>query len=251
MYSELVAIEEAISYVDSISAGKYVIITDSKSAIYHLARCTSNFRGSPLAYSILGSLSKLSNKNISMKIQWVPSHVGIPENEVADRLAREALTDGIPFSCLPLYSDHLYIVKEKCREMWKEHFDVRSLTKGIWYKTIQPSLSRLSWFDGASISRSDIVIALRLRSGHIPLNSFAFLLGKNNSPNCSECDVPEDVYHIIMECVRIEAERLAFLEEYNFDLHDVGKCNSILAFPLSGEAKSLYKLVKLALSRRG
>ncbi|CAH2096676.1 unnamed protein product [Euphydryas editha] len=133
--------------------------------------------------------------------------------------------------------------------MWKEHFDVRSLTKGIWYKTIRPSLSRLSWFNGASISRSDIVIALCLRSGHIPLNSFAFLLSKNNTPNCSECDVPEDVHHIIMECVRIGlAERLAFLEEYNYDLYDLGKCNSILAFPLSEEAKSLYKLVKLALS---
>jgi hypothetical protein len=58
---------------------------------------------------------------------------------------------------------------------------------------------------------------MRLRSGHIPLNKFGHLMGKVSSPNYDECDVPEEVYHVIMECVRNEAvrRRLAFNTSYD------------------------------------
>ncbi|CAH2234289.1 jg15016 [Pararge aegeria aegeria] len=100
------------------------------------------------------------------------------------------------------------------------------------------------------MSWTEVVTALRLRSGHIPLNSFAALMGKVPSPNCSECDVVEDVYHIIAECAQCEAERLDLVLRHNFNVINIGLWNSILAFPASEKARMLYKLVLLALKRR-
>lgn len=91
---------------------------------------------------------------------------------------------------------------------------------------------------------------MRLRSGHIPLNSFAYLMGKVQSPDCSVCGKVEDVYHVIVECARNEAERYSYVIKYDSDLYSVGNCNIIMAFPMSEEAISLINLVRLALRRR-
>jgi hypothetical protein len=52
------------------------------------------------------------------------------------------------------------------------------------------------------MSRKLVVPAHRLRSGHLPLNSFKFLMRKSDSPIYELCGVNDDVYHLLMECVR-------------------------------------------------
>lgn len=100
------------------------------------------------------------------------------------------------------------------------------------------------------MGRLDIVTALRLRSGHIPLNCFAFLMRKSHSQNCTECGTREDATHIMMECIRNEADRQAFIIKHKINIFNVGTCNDILAHPLSKKAKDLYKLVNLGIKRR-
>lgn len=111
MHCELIAISEALSYLASVDCNKCVIFSDSKSALYHLARLPSTFRGHPLAYDILQSICRLRTCGKEIVIQWVPSHVGIQGNEEADNAAREALTDGVPYTSLPLTSELLCKVK--------------------------------------------------------------------------------------------------------------------------------------------
>ncbi|KAG7300441.1 hypothetical protein JYU34_016062 [Plutella xylostella] len=243
MNAELQAISECLSYIETIDFDSFVVLTDSRSALQHLARCTSICRGIPIAYIIISSIAKLRFNNKNIVLQWIPSHVGITGNEEVDVLAKQALSDGLPLPCLSLYSDHIHTLKEECYKLWKEHFDRRSVEKGIWYKTVQCSPLRYPWFDSNSInlSRRLIVTAMRLRSGHIPLNKFAFLMKKSHSPNCMECGMVEDVYHILMECVRNEAQRRDITYKYP-SLKEFGGCNSALTSPLSGEAIELYKL---------
>lgn len=75
-------------------------------------------------------------------------------------------------------------------------------------------------------------------------------MGKSNSPNCAECDSMEDAYHILMECVRNEVERMDFVAKSGIDLYAVGMCNNILALPLSKEAEMLVKFVNIGIKRR-
>lgn len=246
MNVELIAIAEAISYIESLDSDNFVIFTDSRSALQHLARCTSNIRGTPIAYTIIKSINSLQNKNKNIVLQWVPSHIGLGGNTEVDILAKQSTTCGISLIKPPYFADLFGLVKKNCMDIWDEYFDERSLTKGIWYKTMQPYPSRFLWFEKHDLSRTEIVTALRLRSGHIPLNSFRYMIKISDTPNCRTCKTLEDVYHVLVECVRNEAERTEFERVNKVKLHSIGYCNTILSAPSSEKAKLLYKMVNVA-----
>lgn len=246
MHIELIAIAEALSYIHTIHYDRIVILTDSKSSLQQLARCTSHVRGAPIAYRILESILSLQSHNKKIYLQWIPSHIQLKENDEVDLLAKQAVVDGVPFTVVPLFTDYIRLVREQCRILWQEYFDERSREKGIWYRTIHPEITKYTWIDNNLLSRKMLVTALRLRSAHIPSKKFAFLMKKVPSPNCIECGVVEDAQHILMECVRNDTYRKLWF--YRDCILDVGYCNSILAFPMSDQAIKLYRLVDLALS---
>lgn len=119
MHIELLAIAEALTYIRTITdCRKFVILTDSKSSLQHLARCTSHTaRGVPIAYRILESILRFQSENREVFMQWIPSHIQLHENDAVDLLARQATTDGIPLWVAPLSSDYTRWVKNLCRSM--------------------------------------------------------------------------------------------------------------------------------------
>ncbi|KAG6460961.1 hypothetical protein O3G_MSEX012332 [Manduca sexta] len=238
MHNELVAISECLSYALSLNSCRFVLFCDSKSALQHLARLSSSLRGYPIAFNILDLIGKLNAADKQVIFQWIPSHVGIMGNEAADLAAKQAMYEGIPYFGLPLYNEVLRYAKENCFKLWQEYFDERSLSKGIWYKTIQCQVPRCLWFELVDINRKYVVILFRLRSGHIPGNKFKYLMGKSESPNCSNCPKIEDVHHALIECVRSENERNDFFNNCS----NVGTCNSILALPNSDKAIRMAKI---------
>lgn len=240
MHIELIAILEALSYILSVSGDKFVILTDSKSSLQHLARNTSHMRGIPTAYAIYELILKLQSNSKMVRLQWIPSHVQYEENDVVDMLAKQACVDGVPMNITPLFSDYFGRAKNKCFDLWQEYFDERSKEKGIWYRTIQPEISRVPWID-CDLNKNLMTIALRLRSGHIPSNKFNYLMKKVPSPCCDSCGVVDDVLHILMECARNENTRVSIFGRQR--MNDIGLCNSMLAFPVSDKAQHLYKLV--------
>lgn len=243
MSLELIAISEALSYIKTISENRAVICSDSKSALYHIARCASGRRGTPIAYEILSKIEELAEKGVDLRLQWVPSHIGIRGNEEADRLAKIGSTEGQEIYVKPYYSEILTKYNGQCYDLWKEYFDQRSLEKGLWYKTIQCQPPRIPWCTYSQLSRKLITIAHRIRTGHIPSNKFAFLMGKAPSPNCDTCGVIDDTYHLLMECVQFHAERKELFEKFDVDILQVGIMNSLLSKPNSEEACLLFNLL--------
>lgn len=248
MFAELFAIAEALEYAQCLNSSNIVIFSDSRSALQHIARCTSNVRCAPIAYTILKSICDMKYRNKNVILQWIPSHVGLAGNEQVDQLAKTAIVGGSEKVLLPFYTDLITDVKLQCQNAWNEHFDERSVSAGVWYKTIQSSPPRIPWFDRCEMSRNNIVLAMRIRSGHIPTNKFGFLMKKVPSPNCSECGVLEDATHLLLECVRNESFRRQIY--HNDMFNNLGGCNVVLASPLSDEAKLLYTLVKIGLKNR-
>lgn len=244
MTLELVAISEALSYVRNADVHrKVVILTDSKSSLQHIARCASGCRGASIAYVILCKVDELKERGVLLRLQWVPSHTGLRGNEEADILAKFATTSGKQMNIIPDYSEFMPKYKQICFENWKEYFNKRSLEKGIWYKTIQCQPLHISWCANTDLNRKLIVIAHRLRSGHIPCNKFNFMMRKTDSPNCVDCGVCEDVYHLLLECVRFQSGRTWLANAFKLNRLDVGTFNVILSSPNSKVAKCLFELM--------
>ncbi|XP_028177953.1 uncharacterized protein LOC114365550 [Ostrinia furnacalis] len=119
MTMELIAISESLKYIiqnhDNIG-NNVVILSDSKSALQHLARCASGHsRGMPIAYTVLETIHRLTlSPAMILRLQWVPSHLGLRGNEEADRLAKLACTEGLEFPILPFYTEVLTKFKNIC-----------------------------------------------------------------------------------------------------------------------------------------
>lgn len=241
MMVELFAISEAVTYIETLGHKNAVILTDSKSALQHVARCASGIRGASIAYAILEKILKLNANDTSLRLQWIPSHVGIRGNEEVDKMARDAITTGVDVFIIPEYTETLTKYKIKIYNEWKKHFDKVSQAKGMWYRTIQHEPPRVPWFLMSKLKRKIIVMACRLRSGHIPLNQFKFLMRKADSPNCEICGSREDIQHFLMECARSESLRQK-LRDLGVNYIDVGVSQSILSEPTSVMANNLFIL---------
>lgn len=240
MSVELLAIYEAVLFIEKNNICKIVILTDSKSSLQHIIRCVSGERGLAIAYKIISKLINLCKRGIKVMLQWIPSHVGLQGNEEADRLAKKAIKDGNDVEVVASWSEVLAKYRQFIRDNWREYFNKISKEKGIWYRSIVCEPPRIPWFSSSRLNRQQIVMALRLRSGHIPLNKFGFLMGKVTSPKCDECGVEDDVYHFLMECVRNASRRQQLVDKFNINRIDVGVFQSILAEPWSEAAKLLY-----------
>lgn len=244
MTVELIAISEALNYVENQNFTNCVILTDSKSALQHLARCASGYsRGVPIAYKILKMIRKIDNDiDRRLRLQWIPSHIGLNGNEKADKLAKIACSTGSNFTILPFYTEILHTFRKKCFNKFKEYFDQRSTEKGIWFKTIQCQPSRNQWFISNSLNRKHIVVLHRLRSGHYPTNKFAFLMRKVNSPNCDVCGTIDDVYHLLVECNKYRSGRNTMIQQFNINKYDLGAFINVLSDPNSEAAKYLAEI---------
>lgn len=249
MTLELTAISEALKYVKDKRYNKVVILTDSKSALQHIARCASGFRGVPKAFTILTQIDEFRHDSIDLILQWIPSHIGILGNEKVDLFAKQAALTGTTYSIKSHYSELLSKYKPICNNMWKEYFDRKSQEKGIWYRTIQCEPPHIPWFADVKINRKNIVLAHRLRTGHMPLNKFGFLMKKVSSPNCEHCGTIEDVHHLLMECARYRRERNILLTELKINRSDLGSLLCILSNPHSEGARKIYKFVSRCLSQ--
>ncbi|GBM08210.1 hypothetical protein AVEN_32761-1 [Araneus ventricosus] len=75
--------------------GDLWILTDSRSSIHHLKNWA--YTGDNTSLSILQKLKLISFQH-DVHFQWIPSHVDIHGNELADNLAKEGSSHPIPSS---------------------------------------------------------------------------------------------------------------------------------------------------------
>ena len=109
MQTELFAIKEALQHSLLHEDKSVVVHTDSLSSLTSLKNNDlSNNKG--LKTNILHIIQQLQLQNRSVTFNWIPSHIGIPGNEKADQLAKNAL-----------HSTHINIKIQPSHTQLKKH----------------------------------------------------------------------------------------------------------------------------------
>ena len=85
--SELVAIIKALCFIEVSNEALHLILTDSLSSLLALR---AFYPCNPLIQDVLSRLTALDQGGKTVKFCWIPSHVGIAGNELADSAARRA-----------------------------------------------------------------------------------------------------------------------------------------------------------------
>ena len=199
--AEAVALIDALKMVRDSLRKRFIIFTDSLS-------CLQSIENEDLSNSlILEFLLKYRDVHLKKKIVvlcWIPSHIGIPGNEQADRLAKESLELDIRPIPIP-YTDFYSIPKKYCMKIWQDCWDTQ-----LQHLTfISPQLTRKSY--DSSLSRREERALCRLRIGHTRLTHSFRMEGKEDRPKCETCQVFLTVRHIMTECLDYQALREALL----------------------------------------
>ncbi|UYV66270.1 hypothetical protein LAZ67_4001087 [Cordylochernes scorpioides] len=164
-----------------------------KSSHLSLQSCFSSQE--PLLKSIAKSVNRLP-ANSSVTVQWLPAHVGIPGNELADSLAKaEAL--GLPEareSTTQLdESDLLRTIKTQCLQEWKSN------AAHDWYRAGGTST-------GSVLPREQQSLISRLKSGH--LRTMTFQNGCKVFPLCTKCNSQPATQKRIIDCTDSSIDEL-------------------------------------------
>lgn len=149
----------------------------------------------------------INHKSAGTKIMyvWIPSHVGIQGNEVADQLAtdRRAASTGDVLRNPLTQEEICKLMKDQSKTNNLVSLKSRSNNMAVQARSstgLQPWLNHLP--------RAMFTACIRLRSGHNKLNRFMSKMDPDTDQNCPNgCQEREDARHVLLECSTYSEER--------------------------------------------
>ena len=202
--AELSAIVQCLEIINVSNKDNFVIHTDSHSAMTSLKQYNPSH---PLVQKAQEWLFRLHIKFKKVQFCWVPSHVGIQLNELADQEAKEAAClPNISCNSIP-HSDLKAPTKQYINAKWQRRWSSPLLANNLKYKRIRPSVQ--CWPSSYHPKRRYETILSRLRIGHSRL-THQFLLAGSNPPVCAYCQVTLTVEHILVDCPNYRLQRSRF-----------------------------------------
>ena len=205
--AELCAINRALTLVHYSSRRKFVIYSDSKSALESLNSYNSSH---PLVLKAQEWLFRISCRHKHVSFCWVPAHVGIKGNERADREAKKVCSKrNLDVLEVP-YCDIKSPIRKYIRSKWQERWS--SLADNKKLKTIRPLVNY--WQSSFHKNRRTEIVLTRLRIGHSRL-THSFILNGSEAPRCARCNSIVSVEHILVLCPlnNVARQKYGFLDK--------------------------------------
>lgn len=194
--AEAYALSEAVRKIIAEKYKKAIIYTDSLStlkALHIKSECE------PIVGDIL-NMVYLNSQATCIRFCWVPSHVGIPGNEKADKYASQAAHKTVTKVKIPL-KDIQRTIRLALLAKWQKQWDTCTNNK---LHLVKPTLGE--WKTCRHQQRFIEVVLCRLRIGHTHL-THNFLLAKEEQPTCEKCQEALTLMHILITCPTIETQR--------------------------------------------
>lgn len=187
--AELVAIEVALTEIETTSENEWTLFTDSESALKILKQYDPTH---PIARSIINKINTtLEAKQITFC--KVPSHVGVSGNEKADTAAKEGSTLAPHYTHNIPLSDFFPIFRRHRNLKWQEAWN-NSSSK---LHTVKPTIKE---WPAHPLTRANDVKITRLRIGHTRL-THGHYMSMTRPPECDLCiGTILTVKHILIDC---------------------------------------------------
>lgn len=191
--AEMYAILQALEFSCQKKISHTVIFTDSLSAALSLKPMYPRNELAIMVRNLCHQLHKVV-------IVWIPSHIGITENELVDKAAKEAASS--PTAPLPFQSvlDQRLLLKFALLAAWQQHWHQVGPSNKL--NVIKPSVGE--WHTSYQNNRSFEVALARLRIGHTRM-THGFLMCNEDPPLCSTCQCPDTISHIFTNCTKYVA----------------------------------------------
>ena len=197
---ELHAILDAVSIICQRGVNA-AIVCDSKPALQSLSSLKpSHFI---IVKQILSFLSLLSQRQLTVKFVWVPSHIGLKHNDTVDRLAKEACRlpprgAGCPLSL----TCYINLVRSAAFHPLRRRRDAerpQSVSINHYESVCQRPYSYRR--KGLMVRRHNVVSA-RLRLGYRPPWRIAGVEGEPSYAECRLCGAPrsDTLQHYCLAC---------------------------------------------------
>jgi len=201
--AELTAIADALSIVDEKDCNEFTVFSDSRSALQAIQHCNSSH---PIVNNILSWLIRLAAREKTIRFCWVPAHVGVAGNELADSAARRVSTsnDEIHNASLP-HRDYYAAIKRSTRQHWATSWAETNESNKL--RSIKDTVA--PWRSSYQANRHVEVTLTCLRIGHTRL-THRYLVERGEPPQCETCQTQLTVRHILAECPTFAAHRLRY-----------------------------------------
>ena len=206
--AELFAIREGLTFATTLPPCAVTLFSDSLSALQLLSRHRPHTHHS-LVFSIHLLLLRLLSSGFSPHLQWVPSHIGVVGNTVADKAAAEAHSHPSPITLQTDQTDLLTLLKTA----YIQHWD-RLLTDSLQNTTLRRYRqdTRPHWWTHSPSRALDTAVT-RLRIGHTRLNHHLYRLRLAPDPFCPWCPNQLDTAeHLLLHCPRHHSHRTVLLQ---------------------------------------
>ena len=202
--AELFAIRVAIFELKNLQNLTVCIYSDSRSALQAIDKFYSEH---PLVQTIQEEIAKCSSAGLVVKLCWVPGHVGIEGNDLADKVAKAAvLLETITFKEISA-RDFKLVLKDCIIGKWQSEWDILVNSNRTALTKIQHLVNQNVKVKG--LSRLEAIKFTRLRLGYAKFVT-QYLVKKEDPPYCISCAQPITVKHVLLECGDYLPQRIRF-----------------------------------------
>ncbi|KAF0288249.1 Retrovirus-related Pol polyprotein from type-1 retrotransposable element R1 4 [Amphibalanus amphitrite] len=171
------ALEDLTSTPDRDTTRPIIICLDSKAALALLKNGPAAQR-TPVAADIWKALQGISATGQPIQLQWVPAHCGLPLNERADGLAKEASAlpqEDTPIDVTTVTRAAARSASARWREAWPDGWH-----KEIWGSRLPGPVE--------GEDRCSAIDVHQLRAGHWSCSEqYLHRIGRRPSPGCEQC----------------------------------------------------------------
>ena len=187
----------------------------------------------PLVQKIQEAIFAANSQGLIISFCWVPGHVGIMGNSLADAVAKAGcFKNHISYNEISA-SDFKVVLKDKIIQKWQREWDELVISKETQLAELQPLVNQDRLIKG--LSRMELLKFTRLRIGH---TKFArqYLVKNEEAPECIETGDLFTVKHVLLECGQYYYERRRYFGNGFIDIReilsvtDADKIRNILSF---------------------